>query len=158
MKYPLVILDQVAASKRGKFKQKLKQLKRLPSREVDQQIHALHEKVFSKINCLDCANCCKTTGPLFIPSDISRISKRLGLKEKVFKKQYLRIDEDGDWVLQSVPCPFLLDDNRCSIYEYAPKACRSYPHTDMVGQQKIFNLTIRNTAICPAVMEIVEEV
>jgi len=158
MKYPLETLNQVAASKRGKFKQKVKQLKKLPSREVDSQMHTLHDKAFSKINCLDCANCCKTTGPLFIPSDISRISKQLGIKEKEFKKTYLRIDEDNDWVLQSVPCPFLLDNNECSIYDFAPKACREYPHTDMIGQQKIFNLTIRNAAICPAVMEIMEEI
>lgn len=158
MKYPLEILNQVAASRRGKFKQKIKQLKKQPSPEVDSQIHALHDKAFSIINCLDCANCCKTTGPLFIPSDISRISKQLGLKEKEFKRTYLRIDEDNDWVLQSVPCPFLLDNNECSIYEFAPKACREYPHTDMIGQQKIFDLTIRNAAICPAVMEIMEEI
>jgi len=158
MKYALNILNQVAASKRGSFKKKLKQLKRLPSREVDQQIHTLRNKAFDKINCLECANCCKTTGPLFIPSDISRISKQLGLKEKEFKKTYLRIDEDGDWVLQSVPCPFLLDNNECSIYDFAPKACREYPHTDMIGQVKIFDLTIRNAAICPAVMEVMEEI
>ena len=156
MKYPLSILNQVAASKRGKFKQKLKQLKKRPSREIDQQIHRLHNEAFSKIDCLDCANCCKTTGPLFIPSDITRISKQLGIKEKEFKSQYLRTDEDGDWVLQSVPCPFLLDNNECSIYDFAPRACREYPHTDMVDQRKIFELTIRNSAICPAVMEVME--
>lgn len=129
----------------------------MPSKEVDQQIHRFHEQVFERIDCLKCANCCKTTGPLFIPSDISRISKKLGMKEKQFKNDYLRIDEDGDFVLQSVPCPFLLEDNTCSIYDFAPKACREYPHTDMVGQQKIFDLTIRNAAICPGVMHILDE-
>ncbi len=28
------------------------------------------------------------------------------------------------------PCPFLGDDNYCSVYEARPKACREYPHTD----------------------------
>ncbi|MBT8220286.1 MAG: YkgJ family cysteine cluster protein [Bacteroidia bacterium] len=157
MKYPLETLPQLAASKRRTFKQKLKSLKKMPTKEVDREIHQLHEKAFARINCLNCANCCKTTGPLFVPSDIARISKKLGIKQKQFKQAYLRIDEDGDVVLQSLPCPFLLEDNTCSIYDIAPKACREYPHTDMVGQQKIFDLTIRNAAICPGVMEILDE-
>jgi len=112
--------------------------------------------VFDRIDCLACANCCKTTGPLFTSTDISRIAKKLGLKQKQFIKEYLRMDEDGDYVLQSVPCTFLLEDNQCSIYEFRPKACREYPHTDMMGQKKIFDLTVRNSAICPGVYEILE--
>ncbi|MEZ5067203.1 MAG: YkgJ family cysteine cluster protein [Bacteroidia bacterium] len=32
-------------------------------------------------------------------------------------------------VLKKSPCPFLLDDNHCSIYSIRPQACREYPHT-----------------------------
>lgn len=158
MKYPLPLLPKIAASKRGAFKKELKKLKRQPAKETDTLIHGLHQKAFEHIDCMACANCCKTTGPLWTPTDIRRIAKHEGLKEREFKKNYLRLDEDGDWVLQSVPCPFLLEDNACSIYEVRPKACREYPHTDMVGQQKIFDLTIKNSAVCPAVMEILEKI
>ncbi|MEE9371967.1 MAG: YkgJ family cysteine cluster protein [Saprospiraceae bacterium] len=157
IKYELNILDQKAFSKRKRFKQKLKGLKAKSNAEVDAIFQSLHEKSFRKINCLDCANCCKTTGPLFTRSDIARIAKKMNLKQKNFIKKYLWIDEDGDYVLQSVPCIFLLPDNHCSIYDFRPKACCEYPHTDMAGQKNIFNLTLRNAAVCPAVFEILEK-
>jgi Fe-S-cluster containining protein len=81
----------------------------------------------------------------------------MGMKQKSFIKEYLRIDEDGDLVLQSTPCVFLQNDNTCSIYEIRPRACREYPHTDMKNQKSIFDITIRNGAICPAVFEILEQ-
>jgi hypothetical protein len=69
----------------------------------------------------------------------------------------LRIDEDKDYVLQSVPCTFLGADNYCSIYDVRPKACREFPHTDRKKFQQISHLTMQNVAICPAAFNIVEE-
>ena len=138
------------------FKQKLKSLRRLPNAVVDKKFEGLHERAFAKIDCLECANCCTTTGPLFTSTDIARIAKKLSMKQKHFVKEYLRIDEDDDYVLNVLPCPFLLTDNKCSIYEFRPKACREYPHTDMSNQEKIFDLTLKNSAICPAVYDILE--
>ncbi|MDB3926562.1 YkgJ family cysteine cluster protein [Flavobacteriales bacterium] len=132
------------------------QVKRLKPKVLDQHIHQLHEEVFACTDCLKCANCCTTTGPLFTDKDISRISKHLRLRPSEFTEKYLRIDEDNDYVLQSVPCTFLGDDNRCSIYDVRPKACREFPHTDRVKQHQILNLTEKNVAVCPAVYEIVE--
>ena len=68
----------------------------------------------------------------------------------------MRLDEDNDYVLQSVPCKFLGVDNYCSIYEVRPKACREFPHTDRKKFQQISNLTLKNVAICPAAFNIVE--
>lgn len=115
-----------------------------------------HAEVFAGIDCLGCANCCKTTGPLFTTRDIERIAKHLQLSYQDFVSQYLREDEDGDLVLQKVPCPFLQSDNHCLIYEVRPKACREYPHTDAHHQNKIFSLTLKNAEICPAVLEILQ--
>ena len=117
----------------------------------------LHEDEFSRTDCLTCANCCKTTGPLFTQKDIERIAKHFRMKPGEFIDTYLRLDEENDFVLQQVPCPFLGADNYCSIYEKRPKACREYPHTDRKDFHKISNITIRNTAVCPAAYNIVEE-
>lgn len=117
----------------------------------------LHEDEFSRTDCLNCANCCKTTGPLFTQKDIERIAKHFKMKPGEFIDTYLRMDEDNDFVLQQVPCPFLGADNYCSIYEKRPKACREYPHTDRKDFHKISNITIKNTAVCPAAYNIVEE-
>ena len=117
----------------------------------------LHENEFQRTDCLQCANCCKTTGPLFTNRDIERIAKHFRMKPQQFIDQYLQIDEDRDYVLQQLPCPFLGADNYCSIYEVRPKACAEFPHTNRKDFHKISNLTMKNVAICPAAMNIVEE-
>jgi Fe-S-cluster containining protein len=117
----------------------------------------IHNEVFDEIDCLQCANCCKTTGPLFTNADIERIAKHLKMKPQQFINQYLYIDEDKDYVLQNLPCSFLDSENYCMIYDVRPKACREYPHTDRKRFQQITNLTLKNTAICPAAYRVVEE-
>ena len=107
--------------------------------------------------CLDCANCCTTTGPLFTDKDISRISKYLRIKPSEFVAKYLRIDEDRDYVLKSLPCTFLGTDNYCSIYNVRPKACREFPHTDRIKQHQLLKLTKKNMEVCPAVFTIIEK-
>jgi uncharacterized protein len=150
-------LKKEAQKENGNFKKKLLTLKKQKDGSIDNTINGLHEKAFSCIDCLQCANCCKTTGPLFLPKDIERIAKHLKMKPGVFVDTYLRIDEDNDYVLQQVPCPFLGSDNYCSIYEVRPKACASYPHTDMRNQKTMFHLLLKNAEICPAVYTVLTE-
>lgn len=132
-------------------------LKQKPPKHLDSLMQELHDEEFRRTDCLECANCCKTTGPLFTDKDIARISKHLKMKPQKFIETYLRIDEENDYVLQSVPCTFLGPDNFCSIYDVRPKACREFPHTDRKKFQQISNLTLKNVAICPAAFNIVEE-
>ena len=131
-------------------------LKKKPPKDLDYIMEDLHEAEFKKTDCLECANCCKTTGPLFTDKDVTRIAKHFKMKSQQFINQFLRIDEDNDYVLQSVPCTFLGADNYCSIYEVRPKACKEFPHTDRKKFQQISNLTLKNVAICPAAYNIVE--
>lgn len=136
----------------------IQKLKKTNHRELDKVFHQSHEQVFRKIDCLACANCCKTTSPIFRDVDIKRISKRLRIPISQFIERYLRIDEDQDYVLKSSPCTFLGDDNKCSIYEDRPLACREYPHTDRKNMYQILDLTMTNAQICPAVHEIVNQI
>ena len=132
----------------------LNRLKRRPPPGLDDEILELDEKVFSEINCLNCANCCKTISPVFKDKDITRISAHFKMRPGAFTDKYLFMDEEGDYVLKSVPCPFLNQDNTCSIYEQRPFACRSYPHTGRLPFSKNTNLFIKNSVVCPAVYEI----
>lgn len=125
--------------------------------KMDSIVHELHEKAFEKINCLDCANCCRTLGPAITDKDIDKIAKFLRMKPSVVVDSYLRIDEDGDYVFKSMPCPFLMSDNYCSIYEARPKACREYPHTDRKKFAQIYKLTVKNTETCPAAYEVLTD-
>lgn len=117
----------------------------------------LHEEAFSNINCLDCANCCKNYSPRFKTPDIKRISKHLRMKESAFIETYLRLDEDGDYVVKSSPCPFLGSDNFCSIYDVRPSDCARYPYTDEDVLLKRTQLTLKNSAVCPAVFYVLEK-
>ena len=150
-------LPQRAKDTHNETKKFFKKLKKKPPKHLDTLMQELHNAEFSKTDCLTCANCCKTTGPLFTDKDVSRIAKHFKMKEQQFIETYLRVDEDNDYVLQSVPCTFLGADNYCSIYNVRPKACREFPHTDRKKFQQISNLTLKNVAICPAAFNIVEE-
>ena len=147
---------ELSQLKRKENKQFFKSLKKLKPKFLDKLIHPLHDEVFDCTDCLKCANCCTTTGPLFTDKDINRISKHFRIKPSEFTEKYLRIDEDMDYVLQSVPCTFLGEDNYCSIYDVRPKACREFPHTDRIKQSQLLKLTKKNIEVCPAVFEIVE--
>jgi len=150
-------LPKKAKDKHNENKKFFAKLRKRPPKHLDLQMQELHEEEFKRTDCLTCANCCKTTGPLFTNKDIERISKHFRQKPAQFIDKYLRVDEDNDHVLQQVPCAFLGDDNYCTIYEVRPKACREYPHTDRKDFHKISNITLKNTAICPAAFNIVEE-
>ena len=149
-------LPSLAAQRKKENVAFFKKLKRKAPKNIDAITQQLHNEAFDNIDCLDCANCCKTTGPLFTQEDINRISKYFKMKPGTFIDTYLRVDEDKDYVLQTVPCTFLGADNYCSIYEVRPKACRTYPHTDRRKLSQIAGLTIANTAICPAAYHVVE--
>ena len=151
-------LPKLAKDKYKENKKFFDKLKNKPPKHLDYLMLELHEQEFKRTDCLTCANCCKTTGPLFTDKDIERISRHFKLKPSEFMEHYLRLDEDNDYVLQSVPCTFLGADNYCSIYEVRPKACREFPHTDRKKFQQISNLTLKNVAICPAAFNIVEEI
>jgi len=150
-------LPKLAKDKHNENKKFFDKLKKKTPKNLDYVMQELHDREFAKDYCLSCANCCKTTGPLFTSADIERIAKHLRLKPQQFIDQYLRVDEDRDYVLQSVPCTFLDAENYCMIYDVRPKACREFPHTDRKKFHQIANLTIKNVEICPAAYNIVEE-
>jgi len=122
---------------------------------LDYTFQNTHNQVFERTNCLNCANCCKTTSPIFRMVDIDRIAKHLNVKSSAFISSYLHQDNEGDYVLNTAPCAFLDQNNYCKIYEVRPKACREYPHTNRKNMYQIMDLTYENTFVCPAVAEIV---
>ena len=120
------------------------------------QLPNLHNEAFSKIDCLQCANCCKKHSPRFKTPDIKRISRHLGMRESDFIADYLKVDEDGDFVVKSLPCPFLGADNYCGIYEQRPSDCRRFPYTDEDVIIKRPALTLTNSGFCPITYYVLE--
>jgi len=132
-------------------------LQKADRNKVLSRLPDLHEEAFSKIDCLSCANCCRNYSPRFKTPDIKRISKVLKMKEGVFIETYLKLDADGDYVVQSTPCPFLGSDNHCSIYEDRPSDCRRFPYTDEDVLLKRPKITLKNATFCPAVYYVMEK-
>ncbi len=135
----------------------LEKLKKNKPKDLDVVVAGLHYEVFEYTDCLECANCCKSISPIVIDRDIDRIAKHLKITPSEMTNQYLKLDGDNDYVFRETPCPFLMPDNYCIIYEVRPRACREYPHTDRKRFYQISNLTWKNTFICPAVFDVVEK-
>ena len=150
--------NQQVTSKSKAIQKTFRKLEKIKPKQVDELFHEEHTNAFEHIDCLSCANCCKTTGPLLIDKDIERISSHLKKKPSEFVEEFLKIDEDGDYVMNSLPCPFLGEDNFCSIYTVRPRACKEFPHTDRKNMHQILKLTKRNTKACPAVFEMVQKI
>lgn len=131
-------------------------LNRADKKKVLKVLPELHEEAFSKIDCLQCGNCCKGYSPRFKTPDIKRIAKHLKIKEGDLINDYLRVDEEGDYVMRQAPCSFLGADNYCSIYDVRPSDCQRFPYTNEDVLLKRQPLTLKNSTFCPAVYYVLE--
>jgi Fe-S-cluster containining protein len=124
---------------------------------IDALAANLHAEAFSQIDCTRCANCCKTIPPGVSTEDIQIISGHLGLPKEKFIESYLAVDPDeGGYRMKVTPCAFLGEDDRCTIYDVRPEACRQFPHTNKEDFTSRTHLHASNTEACPAVYYIVE--
>jgi Fe-S-cluster containining protein len=143
-----------SADNQKKYKQFLN---RADKNAVLKKLPDLHEEAFEKVNCLDCAACCKNYSPRFKTPDLKRIARHLKMKEGDFIEKYLVLDNEGDYVVKSKPCPFLGHDNYCSIYEVRPSDCERFPYTDEDVILKRQSLTLKNSTFCPIVYFVLEK-
>ncbi|MEN9524957.1 MAG: hypothetical protein RL447_1133 [Bacteroidota bacterium] len=126
-------------------------------RGLDARIRSLEPGVWKTVDCLSCANCCKTMTPTYTDADQKRISKYLGITVSAFQKKYLERERGGDrdWMNRATPCKFLnLSDNKCRIYSVRPADCAGFPHLrkkfDVYG-----HVHHQNVEHCPATFELV---
>lgn len=135
-----------------------KKIRSVDKKRLDDLFHKAHEHVFEQTDCLSCANCCKTTSPIFNMGDIERVAGKLRMLPSKFIDKYLHLDEDNQYVLNSSPCPFLDAENYCLVYDKRPTACKEYPHTNRKKMYQIIDLTLKNAEICPAVDKILQSI
>ena len=147
---------KLARDAREEHERFFKRLKRKPPANLDELVHELHDEAFAAFDCLSCANCCSSISPIITDKDVERLAKALRLKPSQVTEQYMHLDEEQDYVFNHAPCPFLMPDNYCSVYEQRPKACREYPHTDRRRFSQLLSLTLKNCEICPIVFTVVE--
>jgi hypothetical protein len=116
----------------------------------------LDAEMWQEVNCMECANCCKTMTPTFTTADVKRIAAHLGMTPRAFRDKWLKQEEESkDWVNTTQPCQFL-EDNKCSIYEVRPADCAEFPHHN----KKPFDAyaeTFKNNLIhCPATLNLID--
>ena len=136
------------------IKKVFKRLLKKPPKQFDYFVQEQHDEAFEKVDCLSCGACCRELGPNITDLDIRKMAKGVKMKPAKFTEQYIDMDEDGNYMFNIMPCPFLMPDNYCSIYDHRPKACREYPHTDRKKFIQLLGITEINIKTCPAAMEV----
>ena len=152
-------LHQLVKAEKHQLDQKQSELHQLSKADLKEQFISTSNEVWNCSNCLKCANCCKTISPIVEFNDIHNMAKVLNVGAGDFIKTYLEMDEDGDFVFQSQPCPMLnMEDNKCKVYEARPKACREYPHLDDVNTNEMLDLAFTNAKYCGVVYDTVKNI
>jgi Fe-S-cluster containining protein len=141
------------------FRRFLSGLANYPSRELDELVVIADKRVWKEMECLSCANCCKTMTPTYTPADIKRISSHLAMSPSAFKEKWLVKERStGDWLNKSTPCQFLnKKDNKCSIYEVRPADCAGFPHLTKRKMTDYLHVHKQNVEHCPATFKLVEK-
>ena len=117
------------------------------------------KSTWEEIDCLSCANCCKTMSPTYTTKDITRIAAFLHMTPAAFKEKWLYFDKkEGDWLNVSQPCQFLdLSTNMCSVYEVRPADCAGFPHHTKRKMIDYMHVYKQNVEYCPATYKLVEK-
>lgn len=145
-----------AARKKVKLTAFLNKLDDIVPEDMHKVVAETDRTVWADVNCMECANCCKTMTPTFRKSDVVRISAHLGMKPKEFIDRWLIKEEDtGDWVNKTQPCQFLVK-NKCSIYEVRPRDCAEFPHHNKKPFDLYNDTFVNNLVHCPATLTLVE--
>src|SRR5258708_40156062 len=141
------------------FRRFLTRLEKNPPKKLDQLTALVEQEVWKEINCLTCANCCKTMTPTYTPKDMKRISSHLGMTMRGFKDKWLYKERGtGDWMNRNTPCQFLdLATNMCTIYEIRPLDCAGFPHLAKRKMVEYMHVHKQNIEYCPATYRLVEK-
>jgi uncharacterized protein len=145
-----------AKNQRG-FRRFLTKIENNPPKGLDKLAETIDKEVWTEVDCLACANCCKTMSPTFTPKDLKRIAPHFNMTIAEFKEKWLYKDKIGDWMNTSQPCQFLKSDNKCSIYEIRPDDCRGFPHLTRRRMPDYIHVHKQNIAYCPATLKMVEK-
>jgi Fe-S-cluster containining protein len=141
------------------FHKYLKRVEKLNPEGLDMLAEKLNTEVWQNVDCVSCANCCKTMTPTYTTKDIRRIAKHLNMRPKDFKERWLKYEKkDKDWVNKKQPCQFLdLSTNMCSIYEVRPADCAGFPHLTKKKMVDYMHMHQQNILYCPATFKMVEK-
>ncbi len=149
---------QKARSQRHSNKKLFERFKTNKPKGLDKAFKEVNDEVFSYTNCMECANCCRIAQPVFEEPDVKRIAKHFEMSNDAFIKKYLKPVPEYGYFTKKLPCVFLGDDNKCTIYEVRPMGCRTYPPARLRLSPEQLDVIYENIGICPAVSDMVDKI
>ncbi|SRR5579883_160142 len=136
--------------------------KYLKTREwAEPQLRRAAREIQEKIDCRQCAECCRVTEVEPTRRDIQRLSRFLGISAAEFIRKYTMIAEDKSRILkrsEKKGCIFL-SGNDCTVYEARPADCSGFPHLikgrgSLADKMEAF---VERAEFCPIVYNWMEE-
>lgn len=135
----------------------LNRIRRNPPQRLDSLAEKVNNEIWHEVDCLACANCCKTMTPTYTAKDIKRISSYLGMTVSEMKGKWLKKDKEGDWINKTNPCQFLDPETHfCNVYEVRPADCAGFPHLAKKKMVDYLHVHKQNVDSCPATFKMVE--
>jgi len=96
----------------------------------DRILRRIAEGIEERIDCTQCANCCRVATAVVAERDIERLAHYLRISRADFIAQYTdQSDEEGTILRRSdeAGCVFL-EGNECTVYDARPESCQRFPH------------------------------
>lgn len=143
---------------RSRLRRFLTKVENNPPSNLDLYADEIDTAIWKEVNCLACANCCRTMTPTYTFKDLQRISKHLNMTISQFKAKWLYKNRQGEWMNVLTPCQFLdKKTNLCSIYEVRPADCAGFPHLNKKKMVQYIHVHKANVQHCPATFSMVEK-
>lgn len=131
-------------------------LKQQDGEQIDLIVHQLNDLVSGEIDCTQCGNCCKSLMINVEKEETVLLANYLQISPLDFKEKYLEESDQGQMVINSIPCHFL-SGTICSIYQHRFIDCREFPHLHKPHfTHRLFG-TLMYYPVCPIVFNVVEK-
>ncbi|MGO9231993.1 MAG: YkgJ family cysteine cluster protein [Bryobacteraceae bacterium] len=163
---PAIITDLVQIQQLGEKKvdENRKFRSFMKSRDhSDRILRRTAERIQDRIDCTQCANCCRTSTTRVTGRDIEKLARHLHTPPERFRADYTMLEADEGQmtrVLQfteGTGCVFL-DGNLYSVYDVRPGICQRYPHL-VRGNGSIASRMwdfVDRASVCPIVYNCLE--
>ncbi len=129
-------------------------LRQFPSSTLDPLVASLSDEIEPKIDCKQCANCCKSLYAAALEHELPALAHAKGTSVESFKETFVKPYKDA-YYFTTQPCP-MLRENVCSVYDVRPVCCRTFPNLKGEHFKYRFHTVMEKYSICPIVFNVVE--
>lgn len=130
-------------------------LKMSSRNDIDEIVHELNEIITPQIDCTQCGNCCKSLMINVTSEEAESLAINLNTPVEILKEKYLEVSEQGQMLINTIPCHFL-NDTKCTIYQNRFSDCREFPHLHKDRFTSRLFSTLMHYSICPIIFNVVE--